>query len=255
MPDAVIVVDQVKKTFRVGDLDVPVIKGISLEIAFGDFAVIVGPSGCGKSTLLHILLGLETPNSGDVIFLGDSIYQKSSEDDRSDFRKKHIGMIYQQPNWIKSMNVVENVAFPLMMLGMDKPEAIKRALELLAEIQLSDWAYHIPTELSGGQQQRVALARALANNPEIIIADEPTGNLDYQAGQDVMQLLADLNKNQEKTIIMVTHDMEYLSYAKTAFQLFDGQLVNTFTGKGIAEMQHNLKYKRGASTDGNNSTK
>ncbi len=238
-------VKEITKTFVVGGQEIPVLRGITFSIEQGDFCILVGPSGCGKSTLLHTILGLEQPTSGEVIFLGENIYHNTDEDYRSNFRKKHIGMIYQQPNWIKSMNVVENVAFPLILLGMEKDQASKRALDLLTEVNLADWANYMPTELSGGQQQRIALARGLANNPEIIIADEPTGNLDFQAGQNVMQLLSDLNVKQGKTVIMVTHDLEYLRYARKAVRLLDGRVLQIYTEETIHELVSEVKTKRG----------
>lgn len=238
-------VKEITKTFVVGGQEIPVLRGITFSIEQGDFCILVGPSGCGKSTLLHTILGLEQPTSGEVIFLGENIYHNTDEDYRSNFRKKHIGMIYQQPNWIKSMNVVENVAFPLILLGMEKDQASKRALDLLTEVNLASWANYMPTELSGGQQQRIALARGLANNPEIIIADEPTGNLDFQAGQNVMQLLSDLNLKQGKTVIMVTHDLEYLRYARKAVRLLDGKVLQIYTEDTIHQLVSEVKTKRG----------
>lgn len=238
-------VKEIAKTFVVGGQEIPVLRGITFSIEQGDFCILVGPSGCGKSTLLHTILGLEQPTSGEIIFLGENIYHNTDEDYRSNFRKKHIGMIYQQPNWIKSMNVVENVAFPLILLGMEKEMASKRAMELLTEVNLASWANYMPTELSGGQQQRIALARGLANNPEIIIADEPTGNLDFQAGQNVMQLLSDLNVKQGKTVIMVTHDLEYLRYARKAVRLLDGKVLQIYTEETIHQLVSEVKTKRG----------
>ncbi len=242
-------VKEITKTFSVGGQEIPVLRGITFSIEQGDFCILVGPSGCGKSTLLHTILGLEQPTSGEVIFLGENIYHNTDEDYRSNFRKKHIGMIYQQPNWIKSMNVVENVAFPLILLGMEKDQAIQRALDLLKEVNLADWASYMPTELSGGQQQRIALARGLANNPEIIIADEPTGNLDFQAGQNVMQLLSDLNLKQGKTVIMVTHDLEYLRYARKAVRLLDGKVLQIYTEETIHQLVSEVKTKRGVGSE------
>ncbi len=247
MPDSstIISVSEITKTFTVGPQEIHVLKGIDFSIQTGEFTIILGPSGCGKSTLLHIILGLETPSTGSVVFLGENIYANTDEDYRSNFRKKHIGMIYQQPNWIKSMNVVENVAFPLLLLGMEKNQAVQRGLELLQQVNLADWAHYKPTELSGGQQQRIALARCLANNPEIIIADEPTGNLDYQAGQDVMQLLSDLNTQHGKTVIMVTHDLEYLRFARKAIRMLDGNVTNIYDKESIVDLLSEVHLKRG----------
>lgn len=249
MATPIIEVSGIEKSFQVGEQVVPVLRGVDATITMGDFVVIVGPSGCGKSTLLHIVLGLEEPSAGTVVFLGESMYKNTTEDYRSDFRKKHIGMVYQQPNWVKSMSVVENVAFPMLLLGMDKEQAIEKGRELLGQLKMQDWADYMPTELSGGQQQRVSMARALANNPEIIIADEPTGNLDYQTGQELMQLLSDLNSKHDKTIIMVTHDLEYLKYAHSAIQMLDGKIKQVFGPKEIEEFLKNTKQKRGVTDD------
>lgn len=245
MPSAIIEVSNIEKSFEVGSQVVPVLRGVTAKIEMGDFVIIVGPSGCGKSTLLHIILGLEEPSSGTVVFLGENIYNNTTEDYRSDFRKKHIGMVYQQPNWVKSMTVAENVSFPMLLLGMDKESSRARAIELLNKLRMGDWADYMPTELSGGQQQRVSLARALANNPEIIIADEPTGNLDYQTGQEVMQLLQELNTKEKKTVVMVTHDLEYLKYANSAIKIFDGKIDAIYSGSDIGDLQKNSKQKRG----------
>jgi putative ABC transport system ATP-binding protein len=243
--DSIIKVNNVSKSFHVGNQDVPVLKDISFEVNSGDFLIIFGPSGCGKSTLLHLILGLEEPTFGQVSFLGKNIWNKTTEDERSDLRKKHIGMVYQQPNWIKSLTVVENVAFPLLLLGINKIQTKQKALEMLRMVHMDDWANYIPTELSSGQQQRVALARAMVTGPSMIIADEPTGNLDYESGQGLMQLLTDLNQKQGKTIVMVTHDLEYLNYAKTAIRMFNGEVVGVYGDGEKEKLMTEIKSKRG----------
>ncbi len=249
MNNYLIEVKNLQKVFHVGSQDVQVLRGISFEVMPGDFTIIIGPSGCGKSTLLHTILGLEPPTDGEVFMLNKNLYDKTTEDDRSEFRKRHIGMIYQQPNWVRSLNVIENVAFPLLLLGVEKKLATERAFLSLREVKMERWATNFASELSGGQQQRVALARALVVNPDIIIADEPTGNLDYQAGQDVMQLLSDLNQNSGKAIVMVTHDLEYLKYCKRAVQLLDGKVVNVYDGEGVNDLMANLPMKRGVTQE------
>lgn len=240
----IITATDIIKVFPVGQQDVQVLKNVTLEVDDGDFMIIFGPSGCGKSTLLHIILGLEPPSSGRVIFANTDMYAATNEDDRSNIRKQLVGMVYQQPNWIKSLKVVENVAFPLVLLGYEKPEARQKALEVLKAVSMADWAEYFPTELSSGQQQRIALARSLINDPKIIIADEPTGNLDYESGQEMMQLLYDVNQKQGKTIIMVTHDLEYMKFAKTAVRMLDGQIIEKFHGDKKAKLSGSLKSKR-----------
>lgn len=245
MTDNVISVQNVSKSFHVGVQDVPILKDVSFEIKAGDFVIIFGPSGCGKSTLLHTMLGLEAPSKGTIIFLGTNLYQNTTEDDLSDLRKIHIGMVYQQPNWIKSLTVLENIAFPLLLLGQERLSTLEKAHAMLETIDMIDWAGYIPTELSSGQQQRVALARALVTNPEVIIADEPTGNLDYESGQELMQLLTKLNKEGNKTIVMVTHDLEYLKFSKTSIRMFNGEIVGNYDEKDKHKLLSEVKSKRG----------
>ena len=262
----IISITNISKSFHVGGNDVPVLKHVSLEVTTGDFLIIFGPSGCGKSTLLHTILGLEEPNEGQIALMGKDLYKhvtrtmitepttrryfiKSvnpvAEDERSDIRKHAIGMVYQQPNWIKSLTVAENVAFPLQLLGHSKPESLEKSLALLQTVQMTDYAGYIPTELSSGQQQKVALARALVTNPEIIIADEPTGNLDYESGQELMQILTKFNTTLHKTILMVTHDLEYLKFAKTAVRMFNGEIVGTYKDGEKGKLAEEVKGKRG----------
>lgn len=242
----IIDIKNIQKSFHVGEQNVVILKNISFSVETGDFLIIFGPSGCGKSTLLHTILGLEPPSSGNITFLDKSLYSDATtEDDRSDFRKQHIGMIYQQPNWIKSLTVIENVAFPLALLGIKKEEARKKAEEILQTIGMEDFASYIPSELSSGQQQKIALARGLVIGPEIIIADEPTGNLDFESGQELMELLVKLNR-EGKTIVMVTHDLEYLTFAKTAVQMFDGAVEGIYEGRAKEKLASSVKSKRGS---------
>lgn len=242
----VIKLENIKKDFILGQQTVNILKGISHEVVDGDFLVIIGPSGCGKSTLLHILLGLEPPTSGKVNILGTDIYENTTEDDRSTFRKNHIGMVYQQPNWIKAINVIENVAFPLLLRGISHSESLKMALETLKILKMESWADNMPTELSGGQQQKIALCRALVVNPELIVADEPTGNLDFNSGQELMELLVEFNRRDKKTIIMVTHDLEYLKFAKSAIRMLDGTIVQSYDQAGLEKFMQSSQNKRGS---------
>ena len=242
---SIIQAKNVKKKFLVGDQEVLVLKGVNFEIAEGDFVVIFGPSGCGKSTLLHCILGLEEPTEGSVSFFNNDLYRNSTEDDRALIRKRYVGMVYQQPNWIKALNVKENVAFPLTLLGRKKFESYQKALLSLKGVGMEKWAEYVPTELSSGQQQRVALARALIHDPQLIVADEPTGNLDYESGQNLMKLLAQMNKDQNKTIIMVTHDLVYMKYAQRIVQMFDGNVVKIHEDTSREDLMSTLQYKRG----------
>ena len=245
MTDTIISVQNVSKSFKVGIQNVPVLKDVSFVIRKDDFLIIFGPSGCGKSTLLHTMLGLEAPSRGTIEFLGKNLYQNTSEDERSEFRKVHVGMVYQQPNWIKSLTVLENIAFPLLLLGQERKQTIEKAKIILSTLEMTTWALYNPTELSSGQQQRIALARGLVTNPEVIIADEPTGNLDYESGQELMKLLTHLNKTENKTVVMVTHDLEYLNFAKTAIRMFNGEVVGNYEEKDKHKLLSEVKSKRG----------
>ncbi|MCL4374545.1 ATP-binding cassette domain-containing protein [Patescibacteria group bacterium] len=243
MSEDTVKVQHLFKSFRVGVQDVTVLKDVSFEVKENDFLVIFGPSGCGKSTIMHTILGLEEPTGGSVFVLNKNLYNGISEDDRSDFRKQHVGMIYQQPNWIRSLNVVENVAFPLTLLGKNRAQSLVKAGQMLRLTKMDRWVNYYPSELSSGQQQKVALARALVTNPEIILADEPTGNLDYQSGQELMEMFTELNKNG-KTVVMVTHDLNYLTFAKRAVRIFDGRIAETYEGAKKDKLLASLEQKR-----------
>lgn len=244
-PDKKLLVDvkHIYKSFYAGTEETQVLKDISVQIYSADFLIIVGPSGSGKSTLLHILLGLEIPTAGELNFLGKDLYKDTTEDIRSEFRKQHIGMVYQQPNWIKSMSVLENIAFPLILRGYRKELAHEIAYGALQEVHMEMHANQPAMQLSGGQQQRVSLARCIVHNPEIIVADEPTGNLDYESGQEVMQLLQSLNVKDKKTVIMVTHDIEYIKFANCAVQIFDGKVAGYYGEGNLDELLEKLHTK------------
>lgn len=238
-------IDNVSKTFHVGVQDVQILKNITLEIKSGDFVVIFGPSGCGKSTLLNVILGLEEPTNGKINILNQDLYGHWDEDERANFRKQNIGMVYQQPRWIRALNVVKNVAFPLSLLGEDKNMRQNKAMEMLKLVGMAEWAEYMPSELSSGQQQKASLSRALITNPDILIADEPTGNLDYKSGQELMQLIDGLNQKTGKTFLMVTHDLEYIKFAKTTVEMFDGQIKHIYQGKNKHQLLDSLSTKRG----------
>lgn len=226
MQDVILELTDVEKSFMLGAQEVQIIKGVSFKVHKGDFVILFGPSGCGKSTVLNIALGLELPSTGKVSFLGDDLYSHD-EDGRAQIRKKDIGMVYQQSNWIKALNVLENVAFPLTLKGMAQEERTQKALEILRWLNMEHSAYQTPTELSSGQQQRISLARALITDPALLVADEPTGNLDSKAGEDVMGLFQDFNK-KGKTVVMVTHDLEYLKYASLSINMSDGVVIGQY---------------------------
>lgn len=237
-------VDNLVKNFVVGSQTVEVLKEISLTVDSGDFAMIFGPSGCGKSTLLHSILGMEPPTSGKVILDGTDLYQMD-EDGIVTFRKTRIGVVFQQSVWVKSLNVVENVSLPNRLRGWGQDEATEAALASLKDFKLDGWAYHHPLELSSGQQQRVSLARALTIDPVMLVADEPTGNLDTVSGGELMELLRRLNEEKKKTILMVTHDLEYLKYANRLFHIIDGRVVGEHDAKGADDLAKKLQSKKG----------
>ncbi|NTU46070.1 ABC transporter ATP-binding protein [Candidatus Roizmanbacteria bacterium] len=219
----IIEVNAIKKIFTTETGDTEILKGITAQITKGDFVLIVGPSGCGKSTLLHTLLGLEPPSSGSIIVDGNDFYSMS-EDERAIFRRHYVGIIYQQPLWIESLNVIENVSFPLHLLDEKEEEINRKAHEALAMVGLDEWATYVPKELSSGQQQKISLARVLTLDPMIIVADEPTGNLDSVSGQELIDTFMRL-VDKGKTVIMVTHNLEYLKFATCIFHMIDGQIV------------------------------
>ena len=214
-------VKNLKKNFLVGKEETPVLKGLDLKIGFGEFVVILGPSGCGKSTLLNTMLGLEIPTEGQVLVRGKDIYTMD-EDGRAAFRRQKFGVVYQQPNWIRSLNVIENVAFPLNIAGVHHQAAVKKAKEILYLFKFDKFEKYYPMELSGGQQQKLSVCRALIANPWIILADEPTGNLDTVTAEDLMYDLKVLNSESKRTIVMVTHNVEYQRYATKLVYMEDG---------------------------------
>lgn len=222
---AVVVLKGVDKVFEVGSRKVEVLKDINLTLHAAEMTVIYGPSGCGKSTLLHTILGLEKPTKGSVGLRGKNIYDMDN-DERTSFRREKVGMVFQQANWIKSLNVWENVAYPLHLSGFSPERAEKRAKKLLGEVGLVDLAEQRPMELSGGQQQRVSLARALATDPWFIIADEPTGNLDSKSSTELMRYITRLNREKRRMILIVTHDMSFLPLATRRIGMKDGRLVS-----------------------------
>lgn len=220
----VIQVKNLYKVYRVGDSHVRALDGVNLEIYKGEFCSIVGTSGSGKSTLLNMLAGLEKPTKGEIIIAGEHMENKT-ENQLVKFRREHIGFIFQSFNLMGTMNAVENVALPLTFQGVDKDIRLKRASRVLDLVGLKEHKKHKPTQMSGGQQQRVGVARALVVNPEIIFADEPTGNLDSNTSKEVMELMQKVVREQKKTLVMVTHDNYLASFADRIFHIIDGKIV------------------------------
>ncbi len=223
MMETIMELQDVWKIYRMGEVEVPALRGVSVEIKKGDFVAIIGASGSGKSTMMNLIGCLDIPSKGSIYLKSQDI-STLSESDLASFRGKTIGFIFQQYNLIQSMSAFENVMLPLEFLEYDDREAANRAREILTLVGLSDKMHHRPTQLSGGQQQRVSIARSLASNPEIILADEPTGALDSVTGREVLNMLHSLWKEQGKTIIMVTHDLNLAKYARTTIELKDGQI-------------------------------
>ena len=209
------------KQYRVGTVDTPVLRDISLKISRGEFVSIMGPSGSGKSTLLYILSGLDMPTQGRVLLNGRDI---SGLDDgkKSMMRRRNIGFVFQFYNLIPNLNVEENIMLPVLLDGKDRKEYRHKLNDILTVVGLSDRRRHTPRELSGGQQQRVAIARALMNDPDIIFADEPTGNLDSKSGMEILALLREINRERGKTILMVTHSRDAAQYGNRVIYVRDG---------------------------------
>ncbi|MDD3263854.1 MAG: ABC transporter ATP-binding protein [Candidatus Nanoarchaeia archaeon] len=221
----VLSLSEVWKIYDLGEVKVNALRGVNIEVNQGDFIAIKGPSGSGKSTMMNMIGCLDVPSKGTIKLSGIDI-STLEESDLAQIRGKKIGFIFQKFNLIPTLTVLENVMLPMMFQGVPKSKRIAKAKELLAMVDLSNRLNHLPNEISGGQQQRVAIARALSNDPEIILADEPTGNLDSKMGVVVMEFLERLNKEFGKTIIMVTHDDNLSKFAKKIAVLKDGQIVD-----------------------------
>ena len=222
--DPVIKLENVWKTYKMGEVEVNALRGVSLSINQGEFVAITGSSGSGKSTMMNLVGCLDLPTKGSI-FLDNKDIALMNESDLAQVRGKKIGFIFQQFHLIPTLSALENVMLPLEFQEIDTEAARKKSEKILDKVGLGDRVDHLPSQLSGGQQQRVAVARSLANDPDVILADEPTGNLDSVAGANVMQVLKDLWKNEGKTVIMVTHDLHLADYAKRVIQLKDGQIL------------------------------
>ena len=216
--------ENLSRIFRTEEVETIALNGVNIEVEDGEFIAIMGPSGCGKSTLLNILGLLDSPTEGKY-WLNNEEVGHLKERERTAYRKGRIGFVFQNFNLIDELTVEENVDLQLKYLGVGKAERKERVLEILRKVKLSHRAKHYPHQLSGGQQQRVAIARAVVGKPSIILADEPTGNLDSKNGMEVMQLLSELNE-EGTTIVMVTHSKHDATYASRIINLFDGQVVD-----------------------------
>ncbi len=213
----------VSKIYRLGEVDVPALRGVDLSVQAGDFLALMGPSGSGKSTLLHILGLLDRPTTGKVLWEGEDITHLNGAR-LAELRGRRIGFVFQMFNLVHNLTALENVELPLIFLGVPARERRKRAEETLLRLGLGDRLRHRPSQLSGGQQQRVALARALVTDPALLIADEPTGNLDTATGREILNLFKELNA-QGRTVVLATHDPEAAAVAKVRLRLRDGQIV------------------------------
>ena len=220
--------DNITKIFSTEEVQTTSLNGVSLEVKEGEFVAIMGPSGCGKSTLLNIIGLIDTPTTGTYLLNGKDV-STLTENERTDIRKGVIGFVFQSFNLIDELNVNENVELPLLYMGVPAKERKERVLEVLRRMNMSQRGKHLPSQLSGGQQQRVAIARAVIGNPKIILADEPTGNLDSKNGLEVMELLSQLNA-EGTTVIMVTHSQHDAAYANRIINLYDGQIIDNMNG-------------------------
>ena len=223
MKDTIIRLDNVWKVYQMGEVKVEALRGLTLEIKKGEFVAIMGPSGSGKSTAVNMIGCLDVPTKGHI-YLDQHDISKLSESDLAQIRGKKIGFIFQQFNLLNTLSALENVALPMLFQNTDREKRLETAKKLLEMVELGDRLNHKPNELSGGQQQRVAIARSLSNDPEVVLADEPTGNLDSKTGEIVIKFLEKLNK-EGKTIIMVSHDANVARHAQRIEHLKDGRVV------------------------------
>lgn len=240
MENIVIKTVQLTKTYKVGDIDVPALKAVDLTIEKGEFVAIMGASGSGKSTLMNLLGCLDMPTSGEY-FLDGVNTSKLSKNEYADIRNQKIGFVFQGFNLLARTTALENVELPLMYDRMQKvKDPQKRSIEALERVGLADRMHHIPSQLSGGQQQRVALARALVNSPALILADEPTGNLDSKTSVEVFQLFQQLN-DEGITVVMVTHERDFASFAKRIVEMRDGKVIRDYLIKDRLNAEEEFK--------------
>lgn len=227
---------EVTKAYQMGAVQVDALRGVDLEVAKGEFVVVVGPSGSGKTTTLNLVGGLDSPTSGQLVVDGVDI---AGYDDRelTAYRRDRIGFIFQFFNLLPTLTARENVEFALELLDRDGRRVQQRALELLEKVGLADRADHFPYQLSGGEQQRVAIARALAKDPEMLLADEPTGNLDFRMGQRVLRVMQDLNRDEKRTVLLVTHNTAIGKMGDRVIHLRDGQVAAVDVNEHVLEAE------------------
>ena len=221
------------RTFEVGETTIEALRGVNLAVPRGQFFALVGPSGSGKSTFLNLVGGLDRPTGGELWINGVEL-GASKEKTLTDHRRRRVGFVFQSFNLLPRLTALENVALPLMFIGVPERERLDRARELLHKVGLAERLEHRPTQLSGGEQQRVAIARALVGRPAIILADEPTGNIDSATGAEIMALLRHLNEEQDVTLLLVTHDLDAARFADRIVQLRDGHIVSSTAASGPA---------------------
>jgi putative ABC transport system ATP-binding protein len=222
MAQYVIDIDSLTKIYQTGKTEFKALNNVKLKIRKGDFVCIMGPSGSGKSTLMNIIGCLDRPTSGTVIIDGENI-SSVNDNQLAEIRSRKVGFIFQKFNLMPTLTALKNIALPMVFIGQNKASREQRAADLLAKVGLANWATHKPAELSGGQQQRIAIARALCNNPSIILADEPTGNLDTKTGEQIMELLVSLNR-EGKTILLVTHAIALKRFSNRVVNMLDGEI-------------------------------
>ena len=242
--EVVIRVRDLYKVYRMGDTKVYALNGVDLDIRRGEFCAITGPSGSGKSTLLNMLAGLEHPSKGEIVIAGKHI-EKLNEKQLVTFRRERVGFIFQSYNLLKTLNAVENVALPLSFRGVPKKIRNAKAEEYLKLVGLEKQMKHMANAMSGGQQQRVGIARALVVNPKIIFADEPTGNLDSKTTMEVLKLMQRIVREQQQTLVMVTHDNYIAGFADRQFHIVDGKILKIEEKKKETEEAENDALKRG----------
>jgi len=230
MPDSIITATDIQKTYDTGTVKVNALKGVDLVVERGEMVAIMGPSGCGKTTMLNCLSGLDEIDSGQVLIDG-VVLHNLPDDERSDYRARRMGFVFQLYNLLPVLSAVENVELPLLVSGVSPAESRRRSMELLDQVGLTERAQHLPGELSGGQRQRVTIARALVNQPSIVWADEPTGDLDSETASEIMDLMCQLNAENGQSFVLVTHSDDVGARAHRIVRMRDGEIVDAGNGQ------------------------